>query len=318
MIRRAEAVIRAELAAIRGMRRALGTTFQQAVERIAGCHGRVVVCGMGKTGIIARKISATLSSTGTPSLFLHAAEAVHGDLGQVTRQDVLLVVSQSGETEETLRLVPTVKKIGAPLIAVTGRKESSLARHSDIVLLVPVEEEGCPLGLAPMASTTATLVLGDCLAACLMDRKKFRPEDFALFHPGGALGRRLLLRVEDIMRSGTDLARVEPESPVQEVLWAITRARSGCACVVDRHGKLKGIFTDGDLRRRLESDATVLTRPVRTVMTRAPVTLAKGRLAAEAFEILQRKRVDELPVVDRAGKLLGLVDVQDLLRAGLV
>jgi arabinose-5-phosphate isomerase len=318
MMRRAEQVIRAEIAGIRALRAALGDDFRRAVETIAGCAGRVVVCGVGKSGIVARKMAATLSSTGTPSLFLHAGEAVHGDLGQVTRQDVVLLLSQSGETSETLRLIPTIKKIGAVLIAITGRKESSLGRHSDVVLHVPVKEEGCPLGLAPMASTTAALVLGDCLAACLMDRKRFRSEDFALFHPGGALGRRLLLKVDDIMRQGVDLAVVDAADRVQEVLWAITRARSGCACVVDGRGRLKGLFTDGDLRRHLEIDASVLARPVGEVMTRDPLTLAKGRLAAEAFELLQRKRVDELPVVDRAGKLLGLVDVQDLLRAGLV
>lgn len=318
MMRRAESVIRAELQAIRNLRRSLGTPFRRAVEALARCQGRVVVCGMGKTGIVARKIAATLSSTGTPSLFLHAAEAVHGDLGQITREDALILISQSGETEETLRLLPAIKKIGAVIIAITGRKNSSLARHSDVMLWTPVEREGCPLGLAPMASTTATLVLGDCLAACLMDRKGFRAEDFALYHPGGSLGRRLLLKVDDIMRAGTELAKVGPRTTVQEVLWAITRARSGCACVVDRSGRLKGIFTDGDLRRWLERDAAVLRLPVERVMTRKPLTLAKGRLAAEAFEMLRRKRIDELPVVDRAGKLLGLVDVQDLLRAGLV
>ena len=318
MTRRAEAVIRAELDAIRAMRRELGETFEAAVERLARCRGRVVVCGMGKTGLIGRKISATLSSTGTPSLFLHAGEAVHGDLGQVTREDVLLLISQSGETEETVRLLSPIKKLGAAIIAITGKRTSTLARHADLVLLVPVKNEGCPLGLAPMASTTATLVLGDCLAACLMDRRRFRPEDFAFCHPGGALGRRLLVKVEDIMRAGDELARVDSRTPVLEVLWAITRARSGCACVVDGRGKLRGLFTDGDLRRRLESDRDVLTRPVESVMTPRPVTITRGRLAAEAYEVLQRRRIDELPVVDGRGKLLGLVDVQDLLRAGVV
>ncbi len=318
MMRRAEAVIRAELEAIRALRRGLDSSFRRAVAMLAACRGRVVVCGMGKTGIIARKIAATFSSTGTPSLFLHAAEAVHGDLGQITREDVLLLVSQSGETEETLRLLPPLKKLGAAIIAITGNRASTLARHADVVLGVPVKREGCPLGLAPMASTTATLVLGDCLAACLMDRRRFRAEDFAFCHPGGALGRRLLLKVEDIMRDGKDVARATGRTRVQEVLWAITRARSGCACIVDRAGKLRGIFTDGDLRRRLESEPAVLSRPVEAVMTRKPVTIQRGRLAAEAYELLQRRRLDELPVLDRGGKLLGLVDVQDLLRAGVV
>ena len=318
MLKRAKEVIQIEARAVNGLLKNLDGNFTAAVDLIAKCGGRVVVCGMGKTGIIGRKIAATLSSTGTPSLFLHSAEAVHGDLGQVTSKDILLVISQSGETEETVRLLPVMKKIGAKTIAMTGNAKSSLAQHSDIVLNTAVTQEGCPLGLSPMASTTATLVLGDALAACLIDRRKFKKEDFAFYHPGGSLGRRLLLKVEDIMRTGDRLAQVKANLKVKDVLLSITRARSGCACVVDKRGRLLGIFTDGDLRRHLKEGAQILKHPVGDVMTPKPTTVTKDKLAAEAFDILNTKRIDELPVVDKAGKLVGLVDVQDLLKAGLV
>jgi len=298
---------------------------------------------MGKTGIVARKISATLSSTGTPSIYMHSAEAVHGDLGQVTREDVVIVISSSGETEETVRLLPLLKRIGCKTVAMTGGVHSSLAKHCDLVLNVGVKKEGCPLGLAPMASTTATLAMGDALAACLVDRKNFKREDFAFFHPGGNLGRRLLLTVEDIMRQGNNFAQVSETALVKDVLLAITRARCGSACVLDKKKKFIGIFTDGDLRRHLEEDtrvlqckvAEVMTRTdgdlrrhleedtrvlqckVAEVMTRNPLTISKDRLAAEAFALLMSKKVDELPVVDEKGILVGLLDVQDLLKAGL-
>ena len=273
--------------------------------------------GMGKTGIIGRKIASTLSSTGTPSIFLHSAEAVHGDLGQVTRADILIMISNSGETEETTRLLPLVKKIGAGTIAMTGNPSSSLARYSDVVLNIAVKQEGCPLGLAPMASTTATLVMGDALAACLIVRRGFKKEDFAFFHPGGALGRRLLLRVEDIMRKDKFFPRVEEKTVVKDVLLVITRARCGSAIVVNAKGKLTGIFTDGDLRRNLEEDGEVLKRKVKDVMTRRPTVIRQDKLAVEAFTLLQDKKIDELPVVDNKGCAVGLLDIQDLLRAGL-
>ena len=318
MLKRARQVITIEAKAVQGLLKNLDGNFAIAVNMIAQCTGRVVVCGMGKTGIIARKIAATFSSTGTPSVFLHSAEAVHGDLGQVTRKDILIVLSQSGETEETIRLLPLIKKIGAKTIAVTGHAKSSLAKYSDVVLNSAVAEEGCPLGLAPMASTTVMLALGDALAACLIDRRRFKKEDFAFYHPGGTLGRRLLLKVEDIMRCGPGLVKVKTSAKVKDVLLAITRARSGCACVVDAKGFLLGIFTDGDLRRHLDKGARLLEQPVGDVMTRKPTAVIKDKLAAEAFDILKTKKIDELPVVDKANKVVGLVDVQDLLRAGLV
>ncbi len=317
-LKRAKQVIEIEARAVKALAKSIDANFQAAVELIAKCRGRVVVSGMGKTGIIGRKIAATLSSTGTPSMWLHSAEAVHGDLGQVTRNDVLLLISQSGETEETIRLLPLVKKLGVKMIAMTGNVKSTLAKHSDVVLNVRVKEEGCPLGLAPMASTTATLVMGDALAACLIDRRGFRKEDFAFNHPGGSLGRRLLLKVEDIMRKGHQFAKVSQDRKVKDVLFAITKARCGSACVVDKMGKVKGIFTDGDLRRHLEEDPALLMRKVKDVMTQKPTTIRQDKLAAEAFDVLKMKRIDELPVVDMKGKLVGLLDVQDLLKAGLV
>ena len=318
MLKRAQEVIHIEAQAIKGLLKHLDGNFEKALKLMAQCQGRVVITGMGKTGLVGRKIASTLSSTGTPSVFMHSADAVHGDLGQVTSKDVLILISQSGETEETVRLLPLIKKVGAKTIAITGRPHSTLAKHSDVVLNVAVKKEGCPLELAPMASTTATLVMGDALAACLIDRKGFRKEDFAFYHPGGALGRRLLLKVEDIMRKDAALAKVKLSTTVKEVLWTITKARCGCACVVDAKGYLLGIFTDGDLRRHLENDPYVLSKAVQEVMTKKPTSIAKDKLAAEAFDILKTKKIDELPVVDKTKKLVGVVDVQDLLKAGLV
>ncbi len=318
MLKRAAEVINIEASAVKGLLKHLDGNFTKAVNLMAQCPGRVIITGMGKTGIVGRKIAATLSSTGTPSVFMHSAEAVHGDLGQVTSKDVLIVISQSGETEETTRLLPLIKKMGAKTIAITGKIHSTLAKHSDVVLSVAVAKEGCPLGLAPMASTTATLVMGDALAACLIDRKSFRKEDFALYHPGGTLGRRLLLKVEDIMRKDGQLAKVKASLKVKDVLLAITKARCGCACVVDAKGVLLGIFTDGDLRRHLEDGSLVLAKNVGDVMTKKPTAITKDQLAAQAFDILKTRRIDELPVVDKNKKLVGLVDVQDLLKAGLV
>lgn len=317
-LKRAKEVIAIEAEAIKALSGRIDKSFLTAVEIIAQCRGRVIISGMGKTGLIGRKMAATFSSTGTPAIFMHSAEAVHGDLGQVIRQDVLLVLSQSGETEETTRLLPLIKKIGAKIIAITGNPQSTLAKHSDVVLNVKVQKEGCPLGLAPMASTTATLVMGDALAACLIDRKEFRKEDFAFFHPGGSLGRRLLLKVEDIMRTGNRFAKVTGDRTVKDVLLEITKARCGSACVVNQKGKVIGIFTDGDLRRHLKEDSQLLTKKVKDVMTVKPTTIRFDKLAAEAFEILKEKRIDELPVIDQNGKSAGLVDVQDLLKAGLV
>ncbi len=317
-LRRAKEVLKIEAQAINRLSARLDADFLKAVDYLCRCRGRVVVTGMGKAGIIGQKISATLSSLGTPSLWLHSAEAIHGDLGRVKKEDVVILLSNSGETEEVKRLLPLLKKIGAKIIALTGNPKSTLAKHSDVALDVSVKKEGCPLGLAPMASTTAMLAMGDCLAACLIDRKGFKKEDFAFLHPGGNLGKRLLLKVEDIMRKGTANPIVNEDKKIKDVLLAITKGRAGSATVVDKKGKLVGIFTDGDLRRHLEEDVNLTIKKVKEVMTKNPVTILKDRLAVEALRILEDRKIDEIPVVDRYKKPVGLLDVQDCLRAGLV
>ncbi len=314
----AKDVLRIEAEAVRKLIGRVGKDFDKAVNLILRCKGKVVVTGMGKPGIIGQKISATLASTGTPSLSLHPAEAIHGDLGRVTKHDVVVALSNSGETEEISRLLPIIKKIGSKLIAITGNIKSSLAKHSDIVLNVNVEKEACPMGLAPTASTTAMLAMGDALAVVLIKQRGFKENDYAFFHPGGALGKRLLLKVEDIMRKDSSNPVVKENTLVKKVLIAITSARTGSASVVNKKGKLTGIFTDGDLRRHLEEDSNLAKRKVKDVMTLSPKTVHKGQLAAEAFRILKEYKIDEIPVVDDKGKPVGLVDVQDLLKAGLV
>jgi arabinose-5-phosphate isomerase len=317
-LKRAREVFKIEAQAVRALANKLDNNFIKSMEEICRCKGRVVVTGMGKAGIIGQKISATLSSLGTPSIWLHSAEAVHGDLGRVTKDDVVIALSNSGETEETKSLIPILKKIGAKIIAITGSKKSSLARHSDLVLDVSVKKEVCPLGLAPTSSTTAMLAMGDALAVCLVEKKGFKARDFALFHPGGALGKKLLLKVEDIMRKGNANPIVKEEAIVKDALYAITEARAGAASVVDNVGRLSGIFTDGDLRRHLEGDTNLSRRKVKEVMTKNPVTTAPEKLAVEALRILEEKKIDELPVVDKNRKPVGMLDVQDILRAGLV
>jgi len=318
LIKRAKEVLEIEAQAIRLLKNRLGKSFIKSIELILKCRGRVIVSGMGKTGIIAQKFSATLASTGTPSLFLHTAEAIHGDLGKVTGEDVVIILSNSGATEEMKQFLPILKKIGAPIISLTGNSKSVLAKYSDVVLDVSVKKEACPLGLAPTASTTATLAMADALAICLLERKGFQEKDFAFFHPGGALGKRLLLIVQDIMRQGQSNAIVGEDELVSEVLLAITRARAGSAIVVNKSGKLIGIFTDGDLRRHLAKDNNLSGRIIKEVMTKNPCVVNKDMLAAEAMRILQAKKIDEVPVVDKFMHPVGLLDVQDLLKAGLI
>jgi arabinose-5-phosphate isomerase len=319
----AKQVLKIEADSIRQLISRIDKDFEKAVGLMYACKGRVVVTGMGKAGIIGQKISATLASTGTPSLWLHSAEAIHGDLGRVRKEDVIIVISNSGETEEVVNLVPLIKKIGSGLIAITGNKKSNLAKNSDAVLDVSIKEEACPLGLAPMASTTSMLAMGDALCAALMDKRKFKKSDFAFLHPGGSLGKQLLLKVEDIMRKGSGNPVVRESKKVKDVLLAITASRAGSATVVDKNGKVKGIFTDGDLRRHLGNvkdrrACPLLEREVKDVMTKNPRTIKKGCLAVEALRILQEYKIDEIPIVDEKLKAIGLVDVQDLLKAGLI
>jgi len=315
-ISRAKEVLRIEADAIRRLIPRIGRSFEVAVQLIAACRGRVVVSGMGKAGLVGQKLSATLASTGTPSHWVHPAEAIHGDLGRITKDDVLIVLSNSGETEELTRLLPVIKRIGSRLIALTGNCRSTLARHSDVVLDVSVRKEACSLNLAPTSSTTAMLAMGDALAVVVAERKKFKERDFALLHPGGQLGRRLLLRVQDLMRTKGAHPILREHRRVKEVLLAITKARAGSASIVDGQGRLSGIFTDGDLRRHLDSTSNLADREVRHVMTRHPKTIGADRLAAEALRLLREYRIDELVVVDGQRKPIGLLDVQDLLKAG--
>lgn len=318
VIKRAKEVLDIEADSIRDLKFQIGKNFEKALNLILKIKGRIVVSGMGKTGIIAQKFSATLASTGTPSLFLHTAEAIHGDLGKVTSDDVVIIISNSGSSDEIKQLLPLLKKIGAKVIALTGNLKSLLAKYSDVVLSVCVKKEACPLGLAPTASTTATLAMCDAISICLLELKGFKEKDFAFFHPGGILGRRLLLKVEDIMRKGLANPIVNEEKRVSEVLLKITQARAGSATVVDKKGKLRGIFTDGDLRRHLGVDVSLPKRKIKEVMTPDPTVVKTGILAVEAMRILQEKKIDEVPVVDKFMHPVGLLDVQDLLKAGLV
>lgn len=317
-VRIAKRVLRIEAKAIQGVVSRVGNSFARAVEIIFKGTGRVVVTGMGKPGIVGRKIAATLASTGTPSLFMHPAEAIHGDLGMVTKQDIVLAISNSGETEEIVKLLSTIKKIGAKLIAMTGNAKSNLARNADVVVDIGISREACPLGLAPTASTAVTLAVGDALAIALQKKRGFQVDDFALFHPGGSLGKKLV-RVKDLMRTGRQNPTVQESMTVKEALLAITEARAGSCTVVDRRGCLQGIFTDGDLRRHMENGrADLMTKPVGEVATRRPIRIHKEKLAAEALHMLRERKIDELPVVDDRGKVVGLLDVQDLLKAGFI
>jgi arabinose-5-phosphate isomerase len=313
----ARAVLRAEADAVRGIADRLNEAFDRAVRRIADCRGRVVVSGMGKAGLVGRKIAATFSSTGTPALFLHPGEAFHGDLGVVARGDVALILSNSGETDEINRLLPSLRQMGAALVAVTRSPESTLAKACDVTLALGEIPEADPLGLAPTASTTAMLALGDALAACVHRRRGFTREQYAFLHPGGDLGRQFV-RVKDVMRTGDRNPVVREDASIQDALLAITRARAGAASVVGADGRFCGFFTDGDLRRLLQAGGQRrLAEAIGSVMTKKPTTIGPDRYAAEAAGILRSKKIDELPVVDDGGRPVGMLDVQDLLDTGL-
>ena len=309
-------MLRIEAEAIRRLIPRIGTSFEVAVSLLVACKGRVAVTGMGKAGLIGQKLSATLASTGTPSHWVHPAEAIHGDLGRITKHDIVIALSNSGETEELTRLLPVIKRIGARLVALTGHTRSTLAKYSDVVLDVSVTKEACSMNLAPTSSTTAMLAMGDALAVVAAERKGFKERDFALLHPGGQLGRRLLLRVRDLMRTREANPIARDTARVSAILVAITKARAGCASIVDARGRLVGIFTDGDLRRHLQSGDHLALRFVRDVMTRHPKTIGAESLAAEALRVLREHKIDELVVVDGQRRPVGLLDVQDLLKAG--
>jgi arabinose-5-phosphate isomerase len=296
----------------------LDDAFAQAVALILDCRGRVIVSGIGKSGHIGRKIAATMSSTGTPAYFVHAAEAVHGDLGMIARDDVLIALSNSGENDELLTIVPLVKRQGGKLIAITGNAASALAREADIHLDAHVDEEACPLNLAPTASTTVALALGDALAVALLDARGFGAEDFARSHPGGALGRKLLTHVRDVMQAAERVAVVHTDTAVAIALAAISRGGLGMAAVLDANGKLAGIFTDGDLRRALEKMGDLREVTVGDIMSRNPRTIGPDRLAVEAVEMMERHKVNQLLVTDVTGQLVGALNMHDLFRAKVV
>jgi arabinose-5-phosphate isomerase len=303
--------------AIAALRPRLDASFARACKVCLQCRGRVIVTGMGKSGHVAGKIAATLASTGTPAFFMHAAEASHGDIGMITREDVLLAISNSGETPEVLLLIPHVSRLGVPLISITGNPKSNLARAATVHLAVSVAEEACPLNLAPTASTTATLAIGDALAVALLEARGFTSQDFARSHPGGALGRKLLLHVSDIMRTGDALPVVAPDVPLAVGLVEISKKGLGMCVVVER-GRVLGVFTDGDLRRVLDRQADVHRTTMREVMTSPGKSVTGGELAAEAAHLMEKHRITALPVVDANGALVGALNVHDLLRAGVL
>lgn len=314
----AREVFATESAALDRLAESLGEDFVRAVRGLLACRGRVVVTGIGKSGHIAKKIAATMASTGTPAFFVHAAEASHGDLGMITKDDVVIAISYSGETHEVLSIMPVIKREGTFLISMTGNPASSLARVADIHLNVHVEREACPLNLAPTASTTATLAMGDALAIACMGMKGFTKEDFARSHPGGSLGRRLLLRVENVMRSGDDVPAVAPDTPVLGAVKEISRKGIGMTAVVDADRKLIGIFTEGDLRRLIERVGDIRPLVIRDVMTKSPKSIHPDALAAEAASLMDRGRCNQLPVVDAEGRLVGALNVHDLMTAKVI
>jgi len=313
---KAREVLEIEANAIQMLSQKLDDSFLETVDAIINCKGRVIVSGMGKPGFIAGKLAATFSSTGTPSICMHPADAIHGDLGMVTNQDVVILISNSGETEEVVRLLETLKKIGAKLISMVGNTQSTLARFSDIVLDVSIQQEACPMGLAPTTSTSTALALGDALAVVLMEVRGFKDKDFAFFHPGGSLGRRLL-KVKDLMRTGTEHPVIDENETVRKALLLITAAKAGSCTVINEAGSLAGIFTDGDLRRHLEQDSEhIVDTEIGKIMTKSPCVIDQDQLAAKAFQILRDKKIDELVVVSQDNVPVGLLDVQDLLKAG--
>ena len=307
-----------ERAGIEALSLRLAAPFAAACRALLACEGRVIVTGMGKSGHIAGKIAATLASTGTPAFFLHPAEAGHGDLGMITRQDALLALSNSGETAEILVLLPHLKRLGVPLIAMTGREGSTLAQAADIALDVSVDQEACPHNLAPTTSTTAALAMGDALAVAVLEARGFSAEDFAVRHPGGALGRRLLLHVAEIMRTGSALPRVSPDTPLGAGLVEMSAKGLGLTAVVDEHDQVLGVFTDGDLRRALDQRIDVHGTAMRQVMTAGARTIGPQELAATAAHLMETHRVTALLVVDEGKRLIGALNVHDLMRAGVV
>jgi arabinose-5-phosphate isomerase len=311
-------VLKIEARAVQALVERLDTQFTRAVDLLMRCKGKVVVSGMGKSGLVGQKIAATMASTGTPAFFLHPAEGIHGDLGMLGRADILIAISNSGETQEILQLLPYVERMGIPVVSMTGRMASTLAKNSDVALDVSVSEEACPMGLAPTASTTATLAMGDALAVALLQKRGFKQEDFAQFHPGGTLGRRLLVRVKDLMHGGAEMPTVAEAVPATAAILEITAKKLGMTTVTDGNGKLAGIITDGDLRRFIQQGGDFAKVTAGQLASRNPKTIAPDDLAAKAVEQMERFSITTLVVTDGERKLAGVIHLHDLLKHGIV
>lgn len=321
MIEQARRVLAMEADAINKMSQRMDESFEKAVNLILSRRGRVIVTGMGKSGFIGQKMAATMSSTGTPSLYMHPAEGIHGDLGMVTPQDTIIAISFSGETAEVIGLLPTLKRIGVPIITMCGQADSTLVRNGDVALDVSIEQEACPLGLAPTTSTTVALAMGDALAVVLLSKRNFTSQDFALYHPGGSLGKKLLLTVARIMHSGDGAPIVTPDTTVKTALFVITDKGLGAAMVANKDGVLQGLITDGDIRRGLERGDDFLNQPVSQLMTASPKTISGDKLAAEAMHVMENNQprpITVLPVVDANNKVQGILHITDLLRQGVI
>ncbi len=311
------AVIETEAQAVLALTQRIDARFEKACEILLACKGRIVVTGMGKSGHIAKKIASTLSSTGSPSFFVHPGEASHGDLGMITRQDVVIAISNSGNTQEIVTLLPLLKRLQVPLVALTGNTESALAKIADVNLDISVEHEACPLGLAPTTSTTVSLVMGDALAIALLQARGFNADDFALSHPGGALGKKLLLRIDELCHKGDDLPLIHEDATISDALIEVTNKKLGMTCVVDQGGNLAGIYTDGDIRRTLTRQLDINTTPLKDVITPNCRTIPEGMLAAEALALMQQYSITSLVVVNKDNKPHGVLHLHDLLKAGV-
>jgi arabinose-5-phosphate isomerase len=316
-ILKAKEVIRMEADAVSALEQKINSSFQNAIDTLYKCKGRVIITGMGKSGIIARKIVATMNSTGTPAIFLHPSDAVHGDLGMVRNDDVVICVSKSGDTQEIRQLIPMFKRIGVPIISMVGKLNSHLAQQSDIVLDISVKVEACPHNLAPTTSTTATLAMGDALAVTLLEKKNFTADDFAMFHPGGNLGKRLLLKVEEFAVTGGQIPKIGLKASLKDAILEITAKRLGATCVINGDETLAGIITDGDLRRLLQTTSDVSGLTAEQVMTKNPKTIRKGTLASAALQEMETFSITQLVIVDEEKKPHGIVHLHDLVRAGL-
>lgn len=317
IIKKAKEIVKKEADELLSLQKRIGGNFVKAVEAIYNCKGKVIVSGIGKSGIIGRKIAATLSSTGTPAFHLHPTEGIHGDVGLVTKNDVVIAISKSGETEELFRLIPTLKRIGTFIIAFTGNSHSTLAKQSDVVLDISVDEEACPYNLVPTSSTAVTLALGDALALCLFHLKNLKPKDFALFHPGGSIGKKLLTKVEDVMLTGSYVPIVPVKASMKEAILEMTSKR-GITTVVDSKGKITGVITDGDLRRLLEKRSDIFKMSAGEIMTFNPRTVKKEELAINAVKLMEAYGITSIPVVNTTNRPIGIIHLHDLMRLGIV